>query len=546
RSVHTDVLLGLVKIALETNDPPGLKVVIMSATLHAAPFVEFFGGSDKVALLNVPGRQHAVQVYYTPSPEPDFLDAATVAVLQLHVSRPPGDVLLFLPGQEDIDGLQRILEEKQELLAKKRQETPEQQVFEKTAGGAPVYGLLASHAWPCFGKVDGILIRPIYAALPFDQQELVFEPTPPGFRKIVLATNIAETSITIPGIRYVIDTGFMKLKLCNPATGVEMLRTVETSQASASQRAGRAGREAPGEVFRLYVESEFHKMPAQTPPEILRCEMASVYMDLKALGIKKVIDFPLVDRPPREALEKAAHFLCRIDALDRSDVLTDLGRKLAMMPVHPLYAYCLLTSFEFECTAEILSIVAMLSAESQFFVTSKKQREKSVATPKVLQHEDGDHLSLLSAYTQWKKNQNPKAFARENSLNHQALEKAATIRGQLKDLVQQAWGASQISSCGGPKNWVVVRRCLLKGFFTQTARRDDVNQNSYQTLLSRQVAKLHPSSVLHRRQPPPACVVYSELVTTTKSYLRVVTEVDPAWLPELCPQFFGAALTASG
>eukprot|EP00931_Biecheleriopsis_adriatica_P057941 TRINITY_DN34423_c0_g1_i2.p1 TRINITY_DN34423_c0_g1~~TRINITY_DN34423_c0_g1_i2.p1 ORF type:complete len:525 (-),score=105.08 TRINITY_DN34423_c0_g1_i2:116-1690(-) len=516
----------------------------MSATLHAAPFVNFFGGSKEVALLTVPGRQHPVQVYYTPAPEPDFLEAAMIAVLQLHLARPPGDVLVFLPGQEDIDSLQRILEEKQELLARRRQEAPDERVVDGVAVNGASNGSgdpgFHSQAWPTYGQVDGLVIRPIFAALPFDQQELVFEATPPGCRKVVLATNIAETSITIPGIRYVIDTGMMKLKICHPQTGVEMLRTVETSQASASQRAGRAGREAPGEVFRLYVESEYHKMPVQTPAEILRCDMASVYMDLKALGVKKVATFPLVDRPPREALEKAAHFLCRIGALDRSDQLTDLGRKLAMMPIHPLYAYCLLVSFDFECTVEIMTIVAMLSADSQIFVTSKKQREGGSSSKSVM-HEDGDHLSLLSAYTQWKKHSHPKSFARDHSLNHAALEKAATIRGQLKDLVTNAWKASQISSCGGSKNWVTVRRCLLKGLFTQTARRDEVSQNSYQTLLSRQDAKLHPSSVLHRRQPPPPCVVYSDLVTTTKSYLRIATEVDPAWLPELCPQFFGAA-----
>ncbi|CAE7627611.1 DHX8, partial [Symbiodinium pilosum] len=333
------------------------------------------------------------------------------------------------------------------------------------------------------------------------------------------------------------DTGVMKLKMCHPQTGIEMLRTVETSQASAIQRAGRAGREAPGEVFRLYVESDYHKMPVQTPAEILRCEMASVYVSLKALGISKVSSFPLVDRPPREALEKAAHFLCRIGALDTKDALTDLGRKLATLPVHPLYAYCLHVSLEFECTAEILSIVAMMSADAQIFTSSRKQRE-GPQQAKPFHHEDGDHLSLLSAFGRWRKQKNRKAFAAENSLSHSALEKAENIRNQLKERLQQVWNAN-ISSCGEPKNWVVVRRCLLKGLFLQTARRDEVNQTSYRTLLSRQEAKLHPSSVLHRRQPPPSCVVYSELVVTSKSYLRTVTEVNPAWLPELCPKFFG-------
>mmetsp|Transcript_1773 Transcript_1773/g.6996 ORF Transcript_1773/g.6996 Transcript_1773/m.6996 type:complete len:798 (+) Transcript_1773:81-2474(+) len=552
RSVDTDVLLGLVKLALDNNDPPGLRVVIMSATLSTTHFVDFFGGPKHVKSLFVPGRQHPVKMYYTPTPEPDFLEAALVAVLQLHISRPPGDVLVFLPGQEDIDGLQRLLEEKRGILAEHRRRAiealPEEEadgeqgedVATKAPGGrAPhqVNGIDLS-------KADDFVVRPIYAALPFDQQELVFEPAPPGCRKVVLATNIAETSITIPGIRYVVDSGFMKLKICHPQTGVEVLKLVETSQASAKQRAGRAGREAPGEAYRLYVEAEHARMPAQTPAEILRCELASVYLQLKALGIQKILDFPLVDRPPQEALVKAAHLLRRLGALDHQDTLTEIGKKLAVLPVHPMYAYCLLVSLEFSCTSEMLSIIAMISADTPVFVAAnRKQKELAPQTKPVL-HDDGDHLSLLTAYTMWKKASNKQSFARQHSLNHTALERAATVRGQLKDLIEQTWGVKSIGSCGGPKNYHIVRRALLKGCFMQTARRDEVHANAYQTLATRQVAKLHPQSVLFRRQPPPACVVYTELVTTTKNYLRTVTEVDPSWLAELCPQYFAATPSA--
>jgi len=538
RSVHTDVLLGLVKLALERKTPPNLRVVIMSATLHSGPFVNFFGGPSSVRLLTIPGRQHPVEVFYTPAPEPDYLEAALIAVLQIHVLRAPGDILVFLPGQEDIDGLSRLLTERRETLVVLRRDMPREPVFSTLGGhaaGSPfqAQGTVA----PPAAEVDDFVVRPIFAALPFDRQELVFQATPPKCRKIVLATNIAETSITIPGIRFVVDSGLVKLKICHSQTGVEALRLVETSRASAEQRAGRAGREAPGEVYRLYVESEYTKMPPQTPAEILRCEMASVYLQLKALGVGAVGSFPLIERPPQEALVKAAHFLRRIGSLDREGELTEVGRKLAAMPIHPLYAYFLLVAVEFECVAEVLSIVAMLSAETPFFSTGSKQREVSPSSKRVL-HEDGDHLSLLSIYTQWKKHARPQAFARQHELSQNALEKASAIRAQLKELVRRSWAAQQISSCGGPKNWVVVRRCLLKACFTQTARLDEVNANSYSTLLTRQVAKIHPSSTLFRKRPLPACVVYNELVTTTKNYLRVVTEVDPTWLAELCPQHF--------
>mmetsp|Transcript_34282 Transcript_34282/g.54761 ORF Transcript_34282/g.54761 Transcript_34282/m.54761 type:complete len:332 (+) Transcript_34282:2-997(+) len=330
------------------------------------------------------------------------------------------------------------------------------------------------------------------------------------------------------------------MKLCHPQTGVEILQLVETSKASAAQRAGRAGREAPGEVYRLYVESEFAKFPEQTPPEILRCEMATIYLQLKTLGIKDVAQFPMVDRPPQQALVKAAQFLVRIGALDRSSGgLTGIGEKLSVLPIHPLYAYFLLIALEFECVAEVLTIVAMLSTETPFFA-SKKGRQEVAASTRPILHEDGDHLSMLSMFTQWKKHPQPKTFSYQHELNHSALDRAAAIRQQLKELVQRSWNA-QISSCGGPKNWMQVRRCLLKACFTQTARLDEVSQSTYTTLLSRQQAKLHPSSVLFRKRPLPQCVVYSELVSTSKNYLRTVTEVDPAWLVELCPQHFSTA-----
>mmetsp|Transcript_92141 Transcript_92141/g.243540 ORF Transcript_92141/g.243540 Transcript_92141/m.243540 type:complete len:338 (+) Transcript_92141:1-1014(+) len=330
----------------------------------------------------------------------------------------------------------------------------------------------------------------------------------------------------------------MKLKICHPQTGVEMLRLVETSQASASQRAGRAGREGPGEVYRLYVESDHAKMPQQTPAEILRCEMASVYLQLKALGVEKVASFPLVDRPPQEALVKAAQFLIRIGALNRDNSMSDTGRRLAVLPIPPLYAYCLLLSVEFECVSEMLSVVAMMSLDMPFLLSPQGKKDAAPLS-KSLQHQDGDHLTMLSIYSQWSKHSHQRSFAKQHSLNHSALEKAATIREQLKDLIKGSWG-QQISSCGGPKHWVTVRRCLLKACFLQTARRDDINQTTYCTLLTRQAAKLHPTCVLFRRRPPPPCVVYGELVTTSKSYLRTVTEVDPSWLSELCPQYFAS------
>merc|ERR1712137_174705 len=280
-------------------------------------------------------------------------------------------------------------------------------------------------------------------------------------------------------------------------------------------------------------EGEYSKMLPQTPAEILRTEMAQVYLQLRSLGIEDVSNFPLVDPPPREALVKAVQLLRRIGALDHCNVVTEVGKKISMMPIHPLYSYILFVAVEFKCMAEALTIVSMLSTETPFFFSHKNNAAPRGSRELLCQ--DGDHLSLLTIFSGWKRHAQPKIFASQHGLNHTALERALAIRTQLKELVQTSW-CMPITSCGGEKNYVTVRRCLLKACFTHTARLDELNQTLYTTMISHQQAKLHPSSVLFQNQPPPLCVVFDELITTSKNYIRTVTAVDPAWLTELCPQ----------
>jgi HrpA-like RNA helicase len=483
----------------------------MSATIAHKQFVDFFGGESVCSVVKVPGRSHPVDLYYTPAPEPDFLEAALIAIMQIHQEREKGDILVFLPGQEDIEGLVSILNDKRKLLAQ--------------------------HTRKDGSALDDLLIAPIFAALPFEQQIAVFNPAPARTRKVVIGTNIAETSITINGIRYVIDAGFVKLKVCHPATGVEILKLSGTSRASADQRSGRAGREAPGEAYRLYEEAEYAKMLAQTPPEIVRVEMASVYLQLKSLGID-VDTFPFMDSPNPQHLKKSALLLLRLGALNREKQLTELGKKLAVLPLHPLYGRALLVSQEFECVSEMLSIVAMLSSDSIFY-QSKSQKPEMVAARSALQHSDGDHLTLLRIYKQWSQLPEGKRrnFCMEVGLNMHSMKRAHDIRKQLKDLLPQV-GIKHVTSVGGVENWSRVRQCLLKGCFVNIAKLDEVGGTTYMTMNSRQQAKIHPHSGLFARRPLPACIMYSELVTTSQNYLRTVTEIEPAWLLTLVPTYF--------
>lgn len=504
RSLHTDILLGLIKQALAKRSD--LKLIVMSATMVYRDFVKYFG--DDTRVVQVPGRTHKVELYYTPSPEPDFLEAAMICIMQIHMEKPSGDVLVFLPGQEDIEGLNNLLLEKRKLL--KHHDKP----------------------------LEDLLIAPIFAALPFDEQVAVFEKPPAGTRKVVLATNIAETSITISGIKYIVDTGLVKLKACHPSTGIEVLKLSSTSKAAANQRSGRAGREGPGEAYRLYIEEEYNQMIDQTPPEIVRVDMATCYLQLKALNID-VLTFPFMDAPDQRHLTKSAMLLLRLGALSRDQQLTELGKRLAVLPLHPLYAKAILISDEFECVAEMLSIVAMLSTDSLFYQSKSLKTEISIAR-KALHHPDGDHLTLLNIYKQWAKRSRDserRAFCGEVGLNHHAMMRALNIRDQLKDLLPQI-GITNVSSVGKPENWFKVRQCLLKAMFVNVAKLDDIGGTVYTTIMQRQEAKIHPHSSLFQRLPMSPCILYSEFVTTSKNYLRTCTVIDPSWLLEIVPEYF--------
>lgn len=238
RTLHTDILFGLVKDI--TKFRSDLKLLISSATLDATKFSEFF---DDAPIFRIPGRRFPVDIYYTKAPEADYIDACVVSILQIHATQPHGDILVFLTGQDEIETCQEMLQERVRRLG---------------------------------SKLSELIILPVYANLPSDMQARIFMPTPPGARKVVLATNIAETSLTIDNIVYVIDPGFAKQNNFNSRTGMESLMVVPISKASANQRAGRAGRVAPGKCFRLYTAWAFkHELEDNTVPEIQRINLGN-------------------------------------------------------------------------------------------------------------------------------------------------------------------------------------------------------------------------------------------------------------------------------
>ncbi|KAM6490757.1 P-loop containing nucleoside triphosphate hydrolase protein [Amanita muscaria] len=492
RTIATDVLFGLLKKAVKRR--PDLKLIVTSATLDAEKFSKYFYGCP---IFTIPGRTYPVETLYTKDPESDYMDASLITVMQIHLSEPPGDVLLFLTGQEEIDTACEIL-------------------FERMKALGP--------------KVPELIVLPIYSALPSEVQSRVFEPTPPGARKVVIATNVAETSLTIPGIYYVIDPGFSKQNAYDARLGMDSLVVMPISQAQARQRAGRAGRTGPGKCYRLYTEAAFrNEMLPNSIPDIQRTNLSYTILQLKAMGINDLLSFDFMDPPPAPTMLTALENLYALSALDDEGLLTRLGRKMADFPMEPPLAKMLITSVDMGCSEEILSIVAMLSVQTVFYRPKEKQGQADSKKAKFHQPE-GDHLTLLTVYNGWKAGNFSNAWCYENFIQARSMRRAQDVRKQLLGIMDRY--KHDVVSAG--RDYNRVRKAICSGFFRHAAKKDP--QEGYKTLVEGTPVNIHPSSALFNRAPE--WLVYHELVLTTREYCHNVTVIEPKWLVEVAPQFF--------
>ncbi|CAJ0957156.1 unnamed protein product, partial [Mesorhabditis belari] len=492
RTIHTDVLFGLLKKAAKKRKD--MKLIITSATLDSVKFSEYF---CEAPIFTIPGRTFPVEILFSKEPETDYMEAALITVMQIHLTEPPGDVLVFLTGQEEIDTASEVLYERMKSLG---------------------------------AKVPELIILPVYGALPSEMQTRIFEPAPPGKRKVVIATNIAEASLTIDGIYYVVDPGFVKQKIYNPKSGMDSLTVVPISQAAAKQRAGRAGRTGPGKCYRLYTERAYRDEMLPMPvPEIQRTNLASTLLQLKSMGINNLIDFDFMDAPPLEAMITALHELHTLSALDNDGLLTRLGRRMAEFPLEPSLAKLLIMSVDLQCSDEVLTTVSMLSAQNVFYRPKEKAELADQKKAKFHQPE-GDHVTALAVYNSWKHHHYSQPWCFENFIQARALKRAQDIRKQLLGIMDRH--KLDVVSCG--RDVQRVQKAICSGFFRNAAKRDP--QEGYRTLVDGQQVYIHPSSSLFQNQPE--WVVYHELVMTTKEYMREVTAIDPRWLVEYAPSFF--------
>ncbi|WOG85065.1 hypothetical protein DCAR_0104252 [Daucus carota subsp. sativus] len=496
RTLSTDILFGLVKDIARSR--PDLKLLISSATLDAKKFSDYF---DCAPIFNIPGRRFPVEINYTRAPEADYLDAAIVTALQIHVTRPlgDGDILVFLTGQEEIEMAEEILKRRTRGLGT---------------------------------KIGELIICPIYANLPTELQAKIFEPTPKSARKVVLATNIAETSLTIDGIKYVIDPGFVKMKSYSPRTGMESLLVTPISKASANQRAGRAGRTGPGECFRLYTSYNYQNdLEDNTVPEIQRTNLGNVVLNLKSLGIDDLVNFDFIDPPPEASLLKALELLFALSVLNKKGELTKVGRKMAEFPLDPMLSKMIVASEKYRCSDEMISIAAMLSIGSSIFYRPKdKQVHADNARMNFYTGHVGDHIALFRIYNSWKETNFSTQWCYENYIQVRSMKRARDIRDQLEGLLERV----EIEVMSSSGDLEAISKAITSAYFPNCARLQ--KNGSYTTLRHPQTVHIHPSSGL--AQLLPRWIVYHELVQTTKEYMRQVSEIKPEWLIDVAPHFY--------
>ena len=527
RSLATDILFGLVKTLLgkkrcETGSRKReLKVVVMSATLNSKQFSEFF---DSCPVFEIPGRTFPVSLHFC-CPDDGFdgkklvyMSQMARVVMEIHLERDEGDVLVFLTGQLEIETMcNRLFKMAEEI-------DYDHDVVSR--------------------EICGMKILPLYGAMSSEQQQAVFSSGEPGIRRVIVATNIATTSLTVDGVVYVVDCGYVKQLSYNPRTGLDALAVVPISKSEATQRAGRAGRTRPGSCFRLY-SSKFHSsLEEETVPEIKRTSLTGVVLSLKCMGILNVVEFQYLDPPEEKMVLEALRQLFYYKAIDADGHVTSLGRQLVQFPLLPSLARTLLQSRQLCCQEVVLPIVAMLSVESVFIrPSSTKEAEKALQTHHNLSQIAGgssDFSTLFTIYQLATSSDNTRQWCREHYVHWRAINTAVSIHQQLQTLLERQPEEEMIDAEREAVRSTPlsqrIRQALCHGLFGCVARLSP-GQRCFRTMDGHgTLCYIHPSSALFGREEKLDWVVFYELVDTAKTYMRTVCPVRYGWVKDLLPQ----------
>lgn len=517
RSLSSDILLGLLKKIKKRR--PELRIIVSSATLEAERFADFFKDQDKAdqdcRIVSIEGRTHPVDILYLDQPTDDYVEKAVQTAFTIHQQESPGDILVFLTGREEIESAMQKLSELASTLP---------------------------------SEAQAIQPLPLYAGLSTEEQMYVFSEAADNTRKVILATNIAEASVTISGIVYVIDCGFVKLRAFNPTTNIETLTPFPVSKASATQRAGRAGRTQPGKCFRLYTQRSYTNLPATTTPEIQRSNLAPVVLQLKALGIDNIVRFDFLSPPPSQLLIRAFDLLYSLGAVDSYAKLTSpLGTRMAELAIPPMMAKCLLTSSDrkFACQSEMLTLAAMTSLQGNVWFHHTGEKKAMELSRRRFAAEEGDHLTLLNVYQAFvTKGKKEARWCHENHLNFKSMQRAVSIRNQLRRYLERlgvkidetvvSSPLSSATSTNQDKPTQIIK-CLVTGFFAHAAKMQP--DGTFRSVSGNVTMHAHPTSLLFNRRAE--YVIFSELLETgEKVYIKDVSKVEKGWLVEESGGFY--------
>lgn len=535
RTILTDLILGFIRELLIKKERPDLKVIVMSATLNAELFSKFF---DSAPILLIEGKMYPVSKFYLRDNSDDIVDTTIRAIVQINSSEPEGDILCFLPGQEEIDNCVSTLK------------------------------LVAPHLPK---EVPFIEAFPLYAALTANQQLKVFMKLKGRKRKVILATNIAETSITVSGVKYVIDSGLRKVKVWKHSLGLSTLLTVPISQASAVQRAGRAGRESAGKVFRLYSEELYMtKLPTQQESEILRNDVIFPILTLKKLDVDDLLNWSWLEHPGRSAILSALHTLHQLSALDEQGKITPLGHKISVLPLPPQLSVVLLGAIDYGVLRPVIDIVACLSVDNLILTVGSRDGElrdevnfkRRNFCP--LGTKLGDLIALkeyFDVFSETSDKAEAKEWCKELHFSYKGFQSAMKVRLQLQEyllamvrqdqLIDESERQHQIRNLRAhlleerdehEKSKVLdtdsILKSFLKGYIHNTAV--GMPDRSYRTMTTGQLISIHPSSNLFGRVNLLG-IMYLEYVYTTKGYARNCSVIDLTWMQEIAPHLMGAA-----
>ena len=545
RSIHTDILMMICQDLLINKKRPDLKLIIMSATLDTKKYMEYFNTN---ALIKIHGRKFPIKVYNISEEKEEnillnktiekdyydliskYIDRCLNCILQIILSKKEedksGDILVFLPGQEDIEDLQELLKAKKEEINTELKN---------------------------YGNID-FKVLPLFGSLPSNQQLKIFRPLKNKFgksiRKIILATNIAETSLTIKNIKYIIDSGFFKMRKYYPKLNIDTLKVTKISKNSALQRAGRAGRESPGICYRLYTQEEYKNFLDQTEPEILRINLRNISLQLFSIGYSNFSELNFIDKPPPENFTSALDDLISYGALDKEDKkITSLGKKMSILPMDPIYSLILINALNEQYRDvfdDIVAIISVLQSDNIYY-NPNNLREKIEKIRERYLDPISDHLSLKNIFNEYKKANNKEKFCKENFLNDKALAKSMEIYKQIKSYLEkiflEEFNQKEINSQieqkieeidkyldkiknknNNENKDELIINCLLTGYFKNIGKYS--NDNFFETLKGNQLCKIHPTSVLIKKPKlgkQYGYLIFNEMIITSKKYLKCCT-----------------------